>query len=63
MLATLRRLDEGVVTESLEFNSMVFRATEQGAQRVRNSLTASSSFETISVDPAAGGLSFRYLAR
>lgn len=63
VLATLRRLDEGVVTESLEFNSMVFRATEQGAQRVRNSLTASSSFETISVDPAAGGLSFRYLAR
>jgi len=63
ILATLRQLDADIVTESLELNSMVFRATEQSAQRVRNSLLASNSFEPIDADQISGELSFRYLAR
>lgn len=63
VLATLRQLDEGVLTESLEFSAMVFRATEQRAESVRNSLMASRSFEPISVDQFGGEISFRYLAR
>ncbi len=63
VLAALRQVDAGVVTESLEFNSMVFRATEQGADGVRNALMSSNSFEPISDDQFGGELSFRYLAR
>lgn len=63
VLAALRRLDAGVLTESLEFNSMVFRATAQSAESVRNSLMASTSFEPISVDQFGGEISFRYLGR
>ncbi len=63
VLATLRQLDAGVLTESLEFSAMVFRATEQRAESVRNSLMASNSFEPISVDQFGGEISFRYLAR
>lgn len=63
VLAQLRQLDTEVMTESLEFNSIVFRASEQAAQRVRNSLSASNSFQPINDDQVGQGLSFRYLAR
>lgn len=63
VLATLRELDSAVVTEILDFNAMVFRASEQGAFNVRDSLINSRSFEVINADEFAGELSFRYLAR
>jgi len=63
VLALLRRLDVNVMTESLEFESMVFRASDQGAATVRDSLIASQSFEPLNTDQVAGELSFRYLAR
>ncbi len=61
ILATLRRLDSGVITELLEPNAMVFRVTEQGAQLVRNSLLSNSRFEPVNTDQISGELSFRYL--
>ena len=63
VLAALRRLDSGVVTETLDVESMVFRASEQGALTVRDSLINSRSFEVINADEFAGELSFRYLAQ
>ena len=63
VLATLRELDGSVVTEILELEAMVFRASEQGAENVRNALSRSRSFETINTDQFAGELSFRYLTR
>lgn len=63
VLAKLRQLDTDVMTESLEFNAIVFRATEQAAQRVRNSLSTSSSFQPINDDQSGQGISVRYLAR
>ncbi len=63
VLATLRELDGSVVTEILELEAMVFRASEQGAENVRSALSRSRSFETINTDQFAGELSFRYLAR
>lgn len=60
VLAMLRKLDSGVVTETLDYESMVFRASEQGASNVRNSLMASRNFEAINADQYAGELSFRY---
>lgn len=63
VLSMLRDLDSEVVTESLEFESMVFRASEQGAQRVRNSLLSNRNFESVNTDQFGGELSFRYVAR
>ena len=63
VLATLRELDGSIVTEVLDIDSMVFRASEQGAANVRNALSSSRSFETINADQFAGELSFRYLTR
>ena len=63
VLATLRELDSGIVTEILDIESMVFRATEQDVSSVLESLTSSRSFEVINADQFAGELSFRYLAR
>jgi len=63
VLATLRRVDSSIVTEILDVESMVFRASEQGASNVSNALASSQSFEVINADPFVGELSFRYLAR
>jgi len=63
VLTMLRRLDANVMTESLETDAMVFRATDQSAAIVRDSLIASRSFEALNTDQVVGELSFRYLAR
>jgi len=63
VLGMLRQLDAGVVTESMEPDTMVFRATDQAAARVRDSLTTSSNFQPLNTDEFAGELSFRYSAR
>ena len=63
VLAALRQLDRDVVTETLDVDSMVFRASEQGALTVRESLINSRSFEVINADEFTGELSFRYLAQ
>jgi len=63
VLAMLRRVDTDVVTETLEYESMVFRTSEQGASRVLDSLAASQNFEPVNADQFAGDVSFRYRAR
>jgi len=63
VLAALRELDRDVVTETLDVESMVFRASEQGSLNVRESLINSRNFEVINADQFAGELSFRYLAQ
>ncbi len=63
VLAVLRQLDAGIVTSSLEYEAMVFRATDQGAPRVRDSLIASRRFEPLNTDQFSDSLSFRYQAQ
>ena len=60
VITVLRRLDPGALTESLELDSMVFRATEQSAVQVRDSLIASRNFEPLNIDQFADELLFRY---
>ncbi len=63
VINTLRQVDAGIVTDALEFDAVVFRATDQGAPRLRDSLIASRNFEPLNTDQFSGALSFRYQAR
>ncbi len=63
VLAVLKQLDADVVTATLEYEAIVFRATDQGAPRVRDSLIANRRFEALNTDQFSDSLSFRYQAR
>ena len=60
VLAMLRQIDASVLTETMEPDAMVFRASDQGAAAVRDALIASRNFEPLNTDQFAGELNFRY---
>jgi len=63
VLTSLQSIDADLVTDSLEAGAIVFRASEQGAERLRSSLTASRQFDVMNVDQYTGEMTFRYLGQ
>lgn len=63
VLTSLQSIDPDLVTDSLEAGAIVFRASAQGADRLRSSLTASRQFNVMSVDQYTGEMIFRYLGQ